>query len=106
MGWKANKTQLEKELEEREISFDRKLTLTRKLKFLKENEPRRCEEQFEAELQTEGYELTGLKLRTKIQLLKNDIEEKEEHAGGEYNIEIDKYLKLVSSHVDQSIFED
>jgi hypothetical protein len=49
---------------------------------------------------------TGLKLPAKIQLLKQDMEEKEEHAGGEYDIDIDKYFKLVSSRVDQSIFED
>ena len=30
---------------------------------------------------------------------------KEEHAGGEYDIDITKYFKLVSS-IDQSIFED
>jgi hypothetical protein len=48
----------------------------------------------------------GLKLPAKIQLLKQDMDEKEEHAGGEYDIVIDKYFKLVSSHVDQSIFED
>jgi hypothetical protein len=80
--------------------------MTRKLKFLKENEPRRWEEQVKAELWTRGYELMGLKLPAKIQLLKQDIDEKEEHAGGEYDIDIDKYFKLVSSHVDQSIFED
>jgi hypothetical protein len=53
MGLKPNKTKLEKELEEQEISFDRQLTVSRKLKFLKENEPRRCdEEQVKAELRT------------------------------------------------------
>jgi hypothetical protein len=80
--------------------------VTRKLKFLKENEPRCWEEQVEAELRTRGYELTGLNLPAKIQLLKQDMEEKEEHAGGEYDIDIDKYFKLVSSQVDQSIFQD
>jgi hypothetical protein len=65
------------------------------------------EEQVKAELRTCGYELTGLKLPVKIQLLKQDMEEKEEHAGGEYDIDIGKYFKLVSSNnVDQSIFED
>ena len=76
------------------------------MKLLKENEPRRCEEQVDAELRTRGYAVTGLKLPAKIQLLKQDMEEKEEHAGGEYDIDIDKYFKLVSSRVDQSIFED
>ncbi len=43
MGLKANVTELERELEAREISFDRRLTVTRKAKLLKENEPRRLE---------------------------------------------------------------
>jgi hypothetical protein len=33
------------------------------------------------------------------------MEEKEEHTGGEYDIDITNYFKLVSS-TDQSIFED
>jgi hypothetical protein len=44
--------------------------------------------------------------REEIQLLKQDMEDKEEHAGGEYDIDILKYFKLVSSSIDQSIFED
>jgi hypothetical protein len=105
MGLKANVTELEKELEARESSFDRRLTLTQKAKLLKENKPRRLEAQVEVELQTRGYAWTGLKLPGKIQLLKQEMEEKEEHAGGEYDIDITKCFKLVSS-IDQSIFED
>ena len=106
IGLKANVTELEKELEAREISFDRKLTVTRKAKLLKENEPCCLEGQVEVELRTRGYEWTGLKLPAKIQLLKQDMEDKEEHAGGEYDIDILKYFKLVSTSIDQSIFED
>jgi hypothetical protein len=65
------------------------------------------ERQVEDELRTRGYEWTGLKLPAKmIQLLKQDMEDKEEHAGGEYDVDILKYFKLVSSSIDQSIFED
>jgi hypothetical protein len=53
-----------------------------------------------------GYEWTGLKLPAKIQLLTQDMEEKEEHVGGEYGIHVLKYFKLVSLSIDQSIFED
>jgi hypothetical protein len=107
MGRKANMSELEKELEAREISFDRRLTVTRKLKILKEKEPLRLEAQVEAELGTRGYQsLAGLKLPAKIQLLRQDMEEKEEHAGGEYDVDITKFFKLVSTSVDQSIFED
>jgi hypothetical protein len=45
-------------------------------------------------------------LPAKIQLLKQDMEEKEEHAGDEYDIDVLKYFKLVSLSIDQSIFED
>jgi hypothetical protein len=106
IGLKANVTKLEKELEVREISFDRRLTVTRKEKRLKENKPRRLERQLEDKLRTRGYKWTGLKLPAKIQLLKQDMEDKEEHAGGEYDIDILKYFKLVSSSIDLSIFED
>jgi hypothetical protein len=45
-------------------------------------------------------------LPAKIQLLKQDMEKKEEHAAGsKYDINITKYFKLVSS-IEQSIFED
>jgi hypothetical protein len=103
---KANVTELEKELKAREVSFDPRLTVTRKAKILKENEPRRLERQVEDEPRTRGQEWTGLKLPANIQLLKRDMEDKEEHAGGEYDIDILKYFKLVSSSIDQSIFED
>jgi hypothetical protein len=101
IGLKANVTGLKKELEAREISFDRRLTVTRKAKILKENKPRRLERQVEDKLRTRGYEWTGLKLPAKIQLLKQDMEDKEEHAGGEYDMDILKYFKLVSSSIDQ-----
>jgi hypothetical protein len=48
----------------------------------------------------------GLKLPANIHLLKQDMEEKREHAGGDYDSDIAKYFKLVSSSIHQSIFED
>jgi hypothetical protein len=106
MGLKANMIGLEQELKAREISFNRKLTVTRKVKILKEDTPGRLERQVEVKLRTRGYKWTGLKLPAKIQLLKQDMEAKEEQAGGEYDIDILKYFKLVSFSIDQSIFED
>jgi hypothetical protein len=108
MGLKANETKVEKRLEAREVSFDRRLTVTQKVKLLKENEPPHLEgHQVELELQTCGYEWTRLKLPAKIQLLKQDMEEKEEHADGEYyDIDILKYFKLILSSIDRTIFED
>jgi hypothetical protein len=56
--------------------------------------------------QTEKRKTPGLKLAAKILLLKQDMDEKGEYAGGEYDIDITKYFKLVATNVDQSIFED
>jgi hypothetical protein len=77
-----------------------------KIQILKENEHNCLEEQVEVKLRTPEYEWTGLKLLAKIQLLNQDMEEREEHAGGIYDIDIAKYFKLVSSSVHRSIFED
>jgi hypothetical protein len=107
MGLKANVTQLETELEAREVSFDRKLGVTKKLDILKLSEQRRFEEVADADLRRRGFQShPGLKLPAKIQLIKQDAKEKEEHAGGEYDVDILKFFKLVSTNVDQSIFED
>jgi hypothetical protein len=86
MGLKADIAELEKEVKAGEISFNCQLTITQKLKIVKENKPCRLEEQVEAELRTHGCKLTGLKLPAKIQLLKQEMAEKEEHAGDEYDI--------------------
>jgi hypothetical protein len=60
--------------------------VTQKVKVLKEDQLHRLERQVEVKLQTPGYKWTGLKLPANIQLLKQDMEEKEEHTGGEYDI--------------------
>jgi hypothetical protein len=107
MALKANVTQLETELEAREVLFDRKLGVTKKLDILKLSEQRRFEEVADADLRRRGYQChPDLKLPAKIQLIKQDAKEKEEHAGGEYDVDITKFFKLVSTNVDQSIFED
>ena len=52
-----------------------------------------------------GYQShAGLKLPAKIQLVKQDAKEKEEHTGGEYDVDITKFFKLVSTNVDKTIF--
>jgi hypothetical protein len=80
--------------------------VTRKAKLLKENEPRRLAGQVEVDLRTHGYKWTGLKLPAKIQLLKQNMEDKEKHTDGEYAINILKHFKLVLSSTGQSVFED
>jgi hypothetical protein len=106
MALKANVTQLETELEAREVSFDRKLGVTKKLNILKLSKQRRFEEVADADLRRRGCQChPDLKLPAKIQLIKQDAK-KEEHAGGEYDVDITKFFKLVSTNVDQSIFED
>jgi hypothetical protein len=107
MGLRANVTSLETELEEREVTFDRKLGVTKKLDKLKSSEQRRFEDEVDADLRRRGYQShPGLKLPAKIQLIKQDAKEKEEHAGGEYDVDILKFFKLVSTNVDTTIFKD
>jgi hypothetical protein len=107
LGLKANVAQLERELEARKVSFDRKLGVTRKLEVLKLSEQRRFEAVVDADLRSRGYEChPGLKLPAKIELVKQDAKEKEEHVGGEYDVDMTKFFKLVSTDVDKTIFDD
>ncbi len=56
--------------------------------------------------QKAGHQFHGLKLPAKLQLLRQDITEKEETTNGEYDVDITRYFKLLSSDVDETIFED
>jgi hypothetical protein len=47
-----------------------------------------------------------LKLPAKLQLLRQEITEKEEMTNGEYDIDIARYFKLLSSDVGKTIFEE
>jgi hypothetical protein len=107
LGLKANVTQLERELEAREVSFDRQLGVTKKLEVLKMSEQRRFEAVVDADLRRRGYAShPDLKLPAKIELVKQDAKEKEEQVGGEYDVDITKFFKLVSTDVDKTIFDD
>jgi hypothetical protein len=108
MGLRTNVTSLETELQEHEVMFDRKLGVTKNLDKLKASEQRHFEDEVDADLRRQGYQQShpGLELPAKIQLIKQDAKEKEEHAGGEYDVDILKFFKLVSTNVDTTIFED
>jgi hypothetical protein len=66
------------------------------------DELRHCEEAVNADLTSRGYEFQGLKMPSKLQLMRQDITEKE----GEYKIDTAKYFKLLSPDADKTIFED
>jgi hypothetical protein len=107
LGLKANLTHLERELEAREVLFDRKLGVRKKLEVLKLSEQRRFEAVVDADLRSRGYEChPSLKLPAKIELVKQDAKEKEQHVGGEYDVDMSKFFKLVSTDVDKTIFDD
>jgi heme oxygenase len=55
----------------------------------------RFKEQVDANLTSRGYISIGLKLPAKLQLLRQDITEKEESTKGEHGIDITKYFKLL-----------
>jgi hypothetical protein len=105
-GRTANIGELEKELNARNVTFEPTLKVTKKCDLLKKNEVQRFEEQIDAGLTLRGYVFVGLKLAAKLQLLRQDITEKEESTNGEYDIDIAKYFKLLSPDVDETIFEE
>jgi hypothetical protein len=82
------------------------LKVTKKCELLKKDEVRRCEEAVNADLTSPGYEFQGLKMPAKLQLVRQDITEKEDSTDGEYEIDTAKYFKLLSPDVDKTIFED
>jgi hypothetical protein len=57
-------------------------------------------------LDARGYQVHGLKLPAKLQLLRQDITEKEETANGEYEVDLSRYFKLLLPDVDEAIFEE
>jgi hypothetical protein len=57
-------------------------------------------------LDSRGYQFHGLKIPAKLQLLRQDIMEKEETTNGEYDIDITRYFKLLSPDIDETIFEE
>jgi hypothetical protein len=105
-GRTINMSELEKELTSRNVTFELTLKVTKKCDLLKKDEVRRYEEQVDTDLTSRAYAFEGLKLPAKLQLLRQDIKEKEESTNGEYDIDITKYFKLVSPDVDETIFED
>jgi hypothetical protein len=99
-------SELDKELQTRNVAFELTLKVTKKCDLLKKDEARQKEEQVDADLTARGYQLHGLKLAAKRQLLRQDIMEKEETTNGEYKVDMTKYFKLLSSDVDETIFEE
>ena len=106
VGRTINMSELDKELRTRNIAFELTLKVTKKCDLLKRDKARRQVEQVDVELTARGYQFHGLKLPAKLQLLRQDMMEKEETINGEYDIDITRYFKLLSPEVDQTIFEE
>ena len=106
VGRTINMSELDKELQARNLAFELTLKVTRKCDLLKKDEARRQEEQVDADLTARGYQFHGLKFPAKLQLLKQDITEKEETTKDEYDIDTTRYFKLLSLEVDETIFEE
>ncbi len=70
------------------------------------NEGQGQEEQVDTDLIAQRCHFNSLKLPAKLQLLRQDMMEKEETINGEYDIDITRYFKLLSPEVDQTIFEE
>jgi hypothetical protein len=106
VGRRINMSELDKELRTRNVAFELTLKVTKKCDLLKTDEARRQEKQVDSDLTTRGYQFQGLKLPAKLQLLRQDITEKEESTNGEYDVDISRYFKLQSPDVDETIFEE
>jgi hypothetical protein len=103
----VNITQLERELQAHKVLFDCKLGVMKKLEILKLSEQRCFKAVVDADLRRRGHNSQpDLKLPAKFQLVKQDAKEKEEHVGGEYDVNITKFFKLVLTNVDKTIFDD
>jgi hypothetical protein len=66
----------------------------------------RKEDQVDAGLTARGYQFHGLKLAAKLQLLRQDNVEKEETKNCEYEVDMTQYCRMLSSDVDETIFEE
>jgi hypothetical protein len=75
-------------------------------RLLKKDDARREEEQFDADLTARGYQFHGLKLAAKLQLIRQNIMEKDETTNGEFEVDMTKYFKLLSSDVNETIFKE
>jgi hypothetical protein len=106
VGRTINMSELDKELQTRNVAFELTLKVTKKCDLLKKDEARRKEEQVDADLTDRGYQFHGLKLAAKLQLIRQDIMEKVETTNGEYEVDMTKYFKLLSSDVNETIFEE
>jgi hypothetical protein len=74
---------------------------------LKLSEQRCFEAVIDSDLRRRGYTShPDLKLPAKIVLVKQDANEKEHHVRGEYDVDMSKFFKLVSTDVDKTIFDD
>jgi hypothetical protein len=106
VGRTINISELEKELRTRNVTLEPTLKVTKKCELLKKDEVRRVEEQVDANLTARGYQFHGLKLPAKLQLIRQDVTEKEDSTNGEYDKDTAKYFKLLLPDADKTIFED
>jgi hypothetical protein len=106
VGRTINIGELEKKSRTPNVTFEPTLKVTKKCKLLEKDELRRCEEAVNADLTSRGYEFQGLKMPAKLQLVRQDITEKEDSTNGEYEIDTAKYFKLLWPDVNKTIFED
>jgi hypothetical protein len=88
------------------VAFELTLKVAKKCGLLKKDKARRQEAQIAACLTAQGYQFHGLKLPAKLELLRQDITEKEETRNIEYNIDITQYFKMLLSDVNETIFEE
>jgi hypothetical protein len=105
VGRTMNIGELKKELRTGNVTFEPTLKLTKKCELLKKDELCRCEEAVKADLTSRGYKLQGLKMPSKLQLVRQDITEKEDSTNGKYEIDTSKQWPQGNQRRNKSPFE-
>jgi hypothetical protein len=106
LGMKANRQELLKELTYRNLEYDHKLGVRLLQGILKAAEQTRLEKELASELLARGYQSEGMKISSKIVLLRQDCAEKSESTGGKYSVNFSKFFCKLCPDVDETIFEE
>ena len=101
----VNICQLVKELEARdENTYDPKSGVKKGVAILKVTEKKRLENDVEKKLLARGKTFATLSVQEKITHLKTSMQELEETYCGEFDVDINKYFKMVGD-LDEGLFE-
>jgi hypothetical protein len=88
------------------VAFKLALKVTKICNLAKKDGAPCQQAQIDANLTSGRNHFHGLKPPEQIQLLRQNIREKEEGTNGEYDVDMTRYFKLLSSEMNKTIFEE